>query len=53
MRPNGVKLADLAAVVDRGALTVEVAETFSLDEVGAAFGASRTAHTRGKLVITP
>lgn len=53
VRPDGAKLADLAAMADRGALRVDVAGTFSLDEVGAAFDESRGGHTRGKLVITP
>ncbi|MFJ8083192.1 NADP-dependent oxidoreductase [Streptomyces sp. NPDC096205] len=53
VRPDGEKLAELAALVERGALTVEVAETFPLEAVGAAFDASRTGRTRGKLVITP
>ncbi|QMU71272.1 NADP-dependent oxidoreductase [Streptacidiphilus sp. P02-A3a] len=51
--PNGAKLAELAAAVDRGVLTIEVAQTFPLDKVGEAFDASRTGHTRGKLVIVP
>ncbi|MER7581147.1 NADP-dependent oxidoreductase [Kitasatospora sp. NPDC097691] len=53
VRPDGAKLAELAAAVDRGALTVEVARTFPLDRTGEAFDASRTGHTRGKLVIVP
>lgn len=53
VRPDGVKLAELATVVDRGALTVHVTETFPLESTGAAFDASRTGHTRGKLVIVP
>ncbi|MER7769093.1 NADP-dependent oxidoreductase [Kitasatospora sp. NPDC096140] len=53
VRPDGAKLAELAAAVDRGALTVEVARTFPLELTGAAFDASRTGHTRGKLVIVP
>ncbi|HET9171371.1 MAG TPA: NADP-dependent oxidoreductase [Actinospica sp.] len=53
VRPDGAKLAELAALVDAGRLTVEVAETFPLDKVGAAFDASRGGHTRGKLVIVP
>jgi NADPH:quinone reductase-like Zn-dependent oxidoreductase len=53
VRPDGAKLAELAALVDAGKLTVEVAETFPLDKVGAAFDASRGQHTRGKLVIVP
>ncbi|MFG2085249.1 MULTISPECIES: NADP-dependent oxidoreductase [unclassified Spirillospora] len=53
VRPNGTKLAELAALADRGTLKVDVADTFSLDQVGDAFDASRTTHTRGKLIITP
>ncbi|MFI6154803.1 NADP-dependent oxidoreductase [Kitasatospora sp. NPDC051170] len=53
VRPDGAKLAELAQAVDRGALTVEVADTFPLEKTGAAFDASRTGHTRGKLVILP
>ncbi|MFD5462631.1 NADP-dependent oxidoreductase [Kitasatospora sp. NPDC127059] len=53
VRPDGAKLAELAAVVERGALTVEVAETFPLERTGEAFDASRTGRTRGKLVILP
>jgi NADPH:quinone reductase-like Zn-dependent oxidoreductase len=53
VRPNGAKLAELARLADRGALAVEVAGTFPLEETGAAFDASRGGHTRGKLVITP
>ncbi|TMR03446.1 NADP-dependent oxidoreductase [Actinomadura soli] len=53
VRPDGAALARLAALADRGALGVEVAGTFPLDQVGAAFDASRGGHTRGKLVIIP
>jgi NADPH:quinone reductase-like Zn-dependent oxidoreductase len=53
VRPDGAKLAELAAFVDAGRLTVEVAETYPLDKVAAAFEASRGGHTRGKLVIVP
>ncbi|MET9736339.1 NADP-dependent oxidoreductase [Streptomyces sp. NPDC006458] len=51
VRPDGAKLAELASVADRGALTVEIAGTFPLEETGAAFDASRTGRTRGKLVV--
>ncbi|NKZ07000.1 NADP-dependent oxidoreductase [Actinomadura latina] len=51
VRPDGAKLADLAQLAGRDALTVEVAGTFPLEETGAAFDASRGGHTRGKLVI--
>ncbi|MER7674234.1 NADP-dependent oxidoreductase [Kitasatospora sp. NPDC096128] len=53
VRPDGAKLAELAAVVERGALTVEVAATFPLERTAEAFDASRTGRTRGKLVIVP
>jgi NADPH:quinone reductase-like Zn-dependent oxidoreductase len=53
VRPDGAKLAELAALVDAGKLKVEVAETYPLDKVGEAFEASRGHHTRGKLVIVP
>ncbi len=53
VRPDGAGLAELAALADRGALTVDVARTYPLAEIAAAFDASRTGHTRGKLVITP
>lgn len=51
VRPSGALLAELAELAQRGALRVEVSATFALDEVGAAFDASRSGHTRGKLVI--
>ncbi|MFD0689443.1 NADP-dependent oxidoreductase [Actinomadura fibrosa] len=53
VRPDGAALAELGALADRGVLDVEVAATFPLEEVGAAFDASRSGHTRGKLVIIP
>ncbi|NNG35227.1 NADP-dependent oxidoreductase [Nakamurella aerolata] len=51
VRPNGRELALLGELADAGRLTVEVAGTFGLDGVGAAFDASRSGRTRGKLVI--
>lgn len=53
VRPDGAKLAELAGIADRGALTVEVAQTFPLERTGDAFDASRTGHTRRKLVVMP
>lgn len=53
VRPDGAKLTELAALADRGALTVEVSETFPLNRTGDAFTASRTGHLRGKAVILP
>ena len=51
VRPDGAGLAELADLAQKGTITVEVGQTFGLDEVGAAFDASRAGHTRGKLVI--
>jgi NADPH:quinone reductase-like Zn-dependent oxidoreductase len=53
VRPDGDALAELAGLVDRGSLTVSVAATYPLAETAAAFQASRSGHTRGKLVIEP
>lgn len=53
VRPDGAGLAELAYLADRGLLKVEVAQTFPLTEVGAAFDRSRSGSVRGKLVITP
>lgn len=53
VRPDGAKLAELAELADRGKLTVEVAATYPLTEVRAAWDASRTGHTRGKIVLLP
>ena len=36
-----------------GKLTVEVAQTFGLDEVASAFALSQAGHVRGKLIIVP
>jgi NADPH:quinone reductase-like Zn-dependent oxidoreductase len=53
VRPDGAKLAELAGLAELGTLTVEVSETFPLDRAAEALDASRTGHTRGKIVIVP
>ena len=53
VRPDGAETARLAALADEGKLTVEVAQTFGLDEVAEAFALSRSGHVRGKLIIVP
>ncbi|WP_392507706.1 NADP-dependent oxidoreductase [Naumannella halotolerans] len=53
VRPNAAGLTELAELADAGRLTVEIAGTYPLDQVGAAFDASRSSRTRGKLVIIP
>ncbi len=53
VRPDGSELTRLAELADAGSLRVEIAQTFGLDEVGAAFDESRGGRTRGKLVVVP
>jgi NADPH:quinone reductase-like Zn-dependent oxidoreductase len=53
VRPDGAESARLAALAEAGKLTVEVAQTFGLDEVSAAFALSQDGHVRGKLIIVP
>lgn len=53
VRPDHDGLVTLAKLADAGKLTVEIARTFGLDGVGAAFDLSREGHTRGKVVIVP
>ncbi|MGO2025312.1 MAG: zinc-binding dehydrogenase, partial [Brevibacterium aurantiacum] len=53
VRPYGSQTARVAELADSGELTVEVAQTFSLDQVPEAFRSSAEGHTRGKLVILP
>lgn len=53
VRPDGRETARLSELAEAGALTVEVAQTYGLDEVADAFEASRTGHLRGKAVIVP
>lgn len=53
VRPDGAETARLVELVERGQLTVEVAETFPLERVADAFRASMTGRTRGKLIVVP
>lgn len=53
VRPDGADLTRLAELAAAGSLRVEVAQTYSLEQVGEAFRASQDGHTRGKLVIVP
>ncbi|MCQ8277379.1 NADP-dependent oxidoreductase [Acetobacteraceae bacterium KSS8] len=52
-RPDGAQLAEIAAVVDSGAIRGSVSTTYALDQLGAAYEALAGGHTRGKLVIVP
>lgn len=51
VRPDGTQTQRLADLAAKSSLTVPIARTFSLDEVPAAFAASKSGHTRGKNVI--
>ena len=53
VRPDGTDLTRLAELAAAGSLRVEVAQTYSLEQVADAFRASQDGHTRGKLVIVP
>lgn len=50
--PDAADLAELAAMVDAGALRIEVSETYPLEKVADAFRSSMGGHTRGKIAIT-
>jgi NADPH:quinone reductase-like Zn-dependent oxidoreductase len=51
VRPSGPDLTHLAALVERGEVTVPIAGVFSLDQLPEAFDASRGGRTQGKLVV--
>lgn len=51
VRPSGPDLAALGELADAGRLTVPVARTFALEELGEAFELSRSGHVHGKLVV--
>ena len=46
-------LAELAALVDKGALEIPIARVYPLDEVRAAFRELSARHTHGKIVLRP
>lgn len=51
VRPVAEDLAELGRLADSGALAVEVAETFALADLAAAFARSQEGHTAGKIVV--
>ncbi|WP_406373757.1 NADP-dependent oxidoreductase [Streptomyces sp. NBC_00647] len=50
---DGARLAELVALVDEGALTTRVAETYALDEVVKAHARLAEGGLRGRLVLVP
>ncbi len=51
VRPVAEDLAALGRLADAGDLTVEVAETFALADLAAAFARSQEGHVAGKIVV--
>jgi NADPH:quinone reductase-like Zn-dependent oxidoreductase len=52
VEPDGPALAAIADLIDAGEVSVEVEETFPLDQAAAAHAHIRTGRTRGKVVLT-
>jgi len=52
-RPDGAQLAEIAQVVDSGAIRATVSKTYRLDELASACEVLAGGHARGKLVIVP
>jgi NADPH:quinone reductase-like Zn-dependent oxidoreductase len=50
-RPDGFQLAEIAQVVDSGAIRATVGKTYKLDELASAYEVLAGGHARGKLVI--
>jgi len=50
-KPNGDQLAEIAELVERGAIIPIVEQTFPLDDIALAHRALETGRTRGKIVI--
>lgn len=50
---DGAQLAELASLVDQGALTLRVAETYTLDEAPKAHARLAEGGVRGRLVLVP
>lgn len=53
VRADGAQLAALAGLVDEGALTLRVAETYPLDEASKAHARLAEGGVRGRLVLVP
>lgn len=51
--PDAAQLGEVLALAEAGAMTVTIADRFSLEETAAAHASSETGRTRGKIVILP
>ena len=52
-RPDGAQLAEIAALIDTGAIRASVSAAYGFDQLAAAYEILASGHTRGKLVIVP
>jgi NADPH:quinone reductase-like Zn-dependent oxidoreductase len=52
-RPDGAQLAEIAQVVDSGAIRATVSKTYRLDQLASAYEVLAGGHARGKLAIVP
>ena len=50
-RPDGAQLAEIAAIIDTGAIKATVSRVYGLADLAVAYDALATSRTRGKLVI--
>ena len=53
VRPDAQELQRLSLLVDEGALSVDIGQTFPMQEAAHAFEASMSGHGNGKIVLTP
>lgn len=53
VRADGARLAELVGLVDEGALTLRVAETYALDEASKAHARLAEGGVRGRIVLVP
>lgn len=53
VRPDASELERLSALVEDGTLSVDVAQTFPMQEAAQAFESSMSGHGSGKIVLTP
>jgi len=52
VRPSGAQMAEIAGLMESGALTVNVDATYPLEDIVKAHGHVEGGHTRGKVVLT-
>lgn len=53
VRPDADELQRLSLLVEDGTLSVDVAQTFPMEQAAQAFAASMSGHGSGKIVLTP